>query len=158
MAERNEKVFERVRQELTKSPKLGSRELYGMAQEWDKSIAQDSLQQFHARYVLPIKREQSKARGDSKPRTRGPARRTRRTAVTEAAPTTAVAEEPAAPARRGLRALRGGAQNAESIRDRARAAILEFARDFANAETRSEIVKVMSRVDDYVDRIAANEG
>ena len=57
MAQRNEKVFDRVRQELANNPNLGSKELYDLAQGVEKSIGQDSLQQFHARYVLPVKRE-----------------------------------------------------------------------------------------------------
>lgn len=146
MAERNEKVLQRVRDELGKNPKLGSRELYEMAQEADKEIGQDTLQQFHARYVLPIKREQSGSKGGRKARRGKKApRRGRATATTS---------EKNGPRARGGKRTTGQAAGAE--RDRVRGVLLEFARDFADAESRSELVQVLSRVDDYVDRIATN--
>ena len=143
MAERNEKVFERVRQELTKNPGLGSRELYDMAQQMEKSVGQQSLQQFHARYVLPIKREQSKGAG------RG--RKTRKAAVARTRGATAKAPKT------GTRGPRRGRQQG-SERDVVRAVLLKFPQDFSAAETKSEIVKVMSRHDSYVDDITARAG
>ena len=139
MAERNEKVFERVRQELTKNPGLGSRELYDMAQQMEKSVGQQSLQQFHARYVLPIKREQSNGgrRRKGKKATGGRAR----AATAKAAGT-------------GTRGPRRRRQQG-SERDVVRAVLLKFAQDFSAAETKTEIVKVMSRLDSYVDDITA---
>lgn len=142
MAERNQKVFERVRQELVKSPKMGSRELYVIAQEFDKSISQDSLQQFHARYVLPLKRE-GRGNGNSDPATR--VRRTRK-------PKVEVQSEKTGGGSKGRQGSRQ--KHDASLRDQVRSVLLEFARDFADAESRSEIVQVLSRVDDYVDRIA----
>jgi hypothetical protein len=64
------------------------------------------------------------------------------------------AEEPvaraAAPAvRRGRRPRR----NEGSERDRVRSVLLEFAKAFADAESRTQIVQVLSRIDEYVDRI-----
>src|SRR5262245_14111878 len=94
MAERNQKVLDRVRQELQKAPELGSRQLYELAKKVDAAIGGDSLQQFHARYVLPYRREQSKktraATGEA------PARRGRKPRAAAGAATVAAA----APARR----------------------------------------------------------
>lgn len=154
MAEQNEKVLERVRQELSKNAKLGSRELYEMARGWDQSVGEQTLQQFHARYVLPIKREQTaKAKGKQAGKAAGTGRRGRSTA--------AAAEKSAAPAAapRGRRTRRAAAaptagEGGGADRDRVRAVLLEFARDFAKAESKTEIVQVMSRIDEYVDRIA----
>ncbi|MQA89645.1 MAG: hypothetical protein GEU90_05355 [Gemmatimonas sp.] len=145
MADRNEKVFERVRQELAKSSKLGSRELYQMAKNWDQSIGQDTLQQFHARYVLPIKREESsrsKKRGGRRAGVTG-----RRGRVEVAAPKTPVVRQ---------RDGRGSGTEPEppADRDKVRTVLLEFARDFADAESRADIMQVVSRIDDYVDKIA----
>ena len=42
-----------------------------------------------------------------------------------------------------------------AARDNARAVLLQFAQDFSAAETKSEIVKVMSRLDEYVDRLSS---
>lgn len=163
MAQRNEKVFERVRQELSKNPSLGSRELYELAQGVDKSIAQDTLQQFHARYVLPVKRERAKAGGGrGGRRTRAGAavaggRRGRRAAA--AAPE-AGAEQPAqttAGRRRGRRPASAGAagagQGGGASREQVRSVLLQFAQELTDAESRSSLVKVLSRVDNYVDRI-----
>jgi hypothetical protein len=142
MAERNEKVLERVRQELGKNPNLGSRELYESAKQADKAVAADSMQQFHARYVLPIKRE---LRGPSEARSQkgGVKRR-------KARPGTATTgETPSAPKRRG-RQKRG---DEPSERDRVRALLLQFAQELTDAESRSSLVQVLGRVDQYVSRI-----
>jgi hypothetical protein len=148
MAERNEKVLERIRQELTKNPKVGSRELYESAQGLDRAIGEDTLQQFHARYVLPVKREQRGpgGGGETKRKARGGKGRPQQKAAAEQEP---AQEQPA----RRTRRSRKGEEGAD--RDRIRGVLLEFARDFASAESRSDIVGVVSRVDEYVDRIAA---
>lgn len=143
MVARNEAVLERVRQELSKNPTMGSRELYGMAQELETSIGQDTLQQFHARYVLPIKREQARARGGSSPR-----RPRQRRAKSAERSGTATAARP------GRNAV--SVQATADDRDLIRSVLLEFARDFADAESRPEIVQVLSRIDEYVAKIAAN--
>jgi hypothetical protein len=145
MAERNEQVLDRVRQELNKNPGLGSRELYEIAMGVDASIAENSLQQFHARYVLPIKRERA-AQGEGRAREGGGQRRgkKRSPAKAEAA---AAEPSPQAPARRRRR--RGGGAD----RDQVRSIFMQFARDFATAETRGEIVQILSDVDRYVDQV-----
>ena len=143
MAERNEKVYERVRAEMEKNPGLGSRELYEMAQQADKTIGQETLQQFHARYVLPVKREQAARAGGGK----GRKGRRGRKAKTSGSATTRGAVK------------RGGARKkaaAAGDRDQVRAVLLRFAQDFSGAETKSQIVKVMSRIDDYVDQITGS--
>lgn len=140
MAERNEKVYERVRQELDKSPGKGSRDLYEMAQQADKSIGEQTLQQFHARYVLPVKREHAARSGG------GRARKARRGRKSKAA-----AAKNNSGGKRGSRR-----RAAASDRDQVRAVLLRFAQDFSAAETKQQIVKVMSRIDDYVDQIAGS--
>lgn len=141
MAERIEKVYDRIRQELQKNPALGSRDLYEQAQQLDKSIGEDTLQQFHARYVLPVKREQSGKKGG---RTRGAKKAGRKPKTV-----TAATAPKAASQRRNGKAGRGGTD-----RDQVRAVLMQFAQDFSAAETKSEIVGVMSRIDEYVDEIA----
>lgn len=148
MAERNEQVLDRVRQELNKNPGLGSRELYEIAMGVDAAIAENSLQQFHARYVLPIKRERA-AQGEGRPREGGGQRRSRSrraSSKTEAAPGPSPQE---APARRRRR------RGAGADRDQVRAVFMQFARDFANAESRGEIVQILSDVDRYVDQVVS---
>ena len=141
MAERSEKVFERVRQELAKNANLGSRELYEIAKKVDGSM-EDSLQQFHARYVLPVRR--TKAGGGA-----GGARRGAR--GQKAKRTGATANKAAKSTGRGARARR-----ALDARDNARAVLLRFAQDFSAAESKSDSVRLMSRLDEYFDQLSAN--
>ncbi len=168
MAQRNEKVFERVRQELSENPDLGSRELYEFAQGVDKAISQDTLQQFHARYVLPIKRERSRSGGGGGRGSRAvestPARRRGRppAAEREASQQAEQPEQPEQPAgRRGRRksaqtsdqGSSGPLQGVSASRDQVRSVLLQFAQELTDAESRSSLVQVLGRVDSYVDRI-----
>jgi hypothetical protein len=142
MAERNEKIFERVVQELEKNPDLGSKELYGTLRESDKAVGKDTLQQFHARYVLPARRSLKAASGGETAR-RAPRRRAK-AATNGQAP--AAGQAP----RRTRRSRRQ-----EPDRDRIRGLLLQFAQDLTDAESRSNLVQVLARVDSYVDKIAA---
>jgi hypothetical protein len=159
MAERNEQVLDRVRQELNKNPALGSRELYDIAMGVDASIAENSLQQFHARYVLPIKRERAAERAGgaatpaARPRKTAPQRkakaaeaRPRRRGAQAAEPAAAAA--PAAEPVRRRRRRRGGPD-----REQVRSVFMQSARDFANAESRGDIVQILSDVDRYVNKV-----
>jgi len=122
MAERNEKVMEKVREELTKDPAMKSKPLYEQMQKLDKSIGDLSVQQFHARYVLPIKREHAPKRPRKRKSTaKGSASRRRST-------------------------------KQEAHRKQLRGVFLEFAKDLADAEERGEIVRVMADLESYVDR------
>ncbi len=147
MAERNQKVFDRVRQELGKNTKLGSRELYEIAKGVDEAIAEETLQQFHARYVLPVRREESRNRGGNSP-AKAPRRSGRKKK----------AAEEATPARE-KRASRAAisAQAVIQERQRARGVLLKFAQEFSTAETKPEIIEVMSRLDEYVDQLISNQ-
>jgi len=152
MAERNEKIYERVLQELEKNPSLGSKELYGILQGVDRAVSRDSLQQFHARYVLPAKRG-NKPAAAAAAAAEAPRRKRRRVggkdgaAVALAAPAAAAAAAPVTRRRR-----RSSKQ--EPDRDRIRGLLLQFAQDLTDAESRSTLVQVLSRVDSYVDKIA----
>ena len=122
MAERNEKVMEKVREELKKDPAMKSKPLYEQMQKVDKSIGDLSVQQFHARYVLPIKRENA------------PKRPRKRKSAAKGS---------------GSRRL---STKQEAHRQQLRGVFLEFAKDLADAEERGEIVRVMSDLESYVDR------
>ncbi|MBA4159694.1 MAG: hypothetical protein H0X65_19790 [Gemmatimonadetes bacterium] len=146
MAERNQQVLDFVRQELEKEPNLPSRPLYDQAQEIDPSIGNLSPNQFQGSYFLPIKRERSArakkageapASGAKRKKSSTPQRRT------GAAPESAAAPESRAQ-QAGERAL-----DPRQVRN----VFLQFARDFAVAESRSEIVEMLSKVDDYVDQV-----
>jgi hypothetical protein len=157
MAQRNEKVYDRVRQELQKNPQLGSRELYEAAKVLDKSVSQDTLQQFHARYVLPVRR----GVGGAVAKKAAPVKRGRKKAQGETPKAAAaVVTPPAAKAPRGRRprAQAPVAAPQATGRNAVRALLLQFAQELTDAESRSSLVKVLGRVDSYVDRIVPGEG
>jgi hypothetical protein len=147
MAERSAKVQERVREELAKNPGASTKELLAAAQSVDSSLGGLSLRQFNAGYVLPLKRGGPKGRKRAKAGAaaggRGPGKK--RTQAAPAAPPKTATQprnvKQAAPA---------------GDRDRVRATLLEFARDFSAAESRSAIVGVLSNLDRYVDKIVGS--
>ncbi len=139
MATRNEEVMEMVRRELERQPDIPLAELYERAQEIDPSVAELSTRQFHAKYPLQIKR--ARGAGGRAATRRQPRRRK------TAAPTTQQRTE-RQPRQRQQR-QETGAPNRDAIRS----VFLQFASDFAQAESRTEIVGVLSNLDGYVDQV-----
>lgn len=129
MAERNEQVMEMVARELDRNSGIGSSRLHRMAIEIDPSMSELSLRQFHARYPLQIQAARKRAQGGG----------TRRRAKRQRAP-------------QGARRTQTSAAPASS-RDAIRSVFLQFANDFADAKSRSDVVRVLSNVDAYVDRV-----
>lgn len=142
MAERSEKAQERVREMLKENPDASTQELQEAAQSVEPSIAELSRRQFNAGYVLPVKRLASA--GKRKARRGGRAKQGNKRKESEARP------EEQATARRGRKPAQ--ATNGDE-RDQVRAALLDFAREFSEAESRSAIVAVLADIDRYVDRI-----
>jgi hypothetical protein len=196
MAELNQEVAERVRQDLTNNPEMGSRQLFDMAQEMDPSLSSLSVQQFHGRYVLPVRRDQAaqreqsgevrppkKARKSSRPKraakrgtdqaAEGEDTQQESAASIEATPTKAAHKGAGKSARKGAAkksrpdgekdaVQQQSAQTASEPaspgpqtvgREQVRAVFLQFARDFSEAESRTEIVQVLSKLDEYVDQV-----
>ncbi|MDT8340013.1 MAG: hypothetical protein RQ751_00755 [Longimicrobiales bacterium] len=123
MAEHNEEIMAFVRKEMDKNPGIPTKELYARAQAAVKAAKDLTMRQFHARYPLQIKRQESLAAGGGRSRRRG-ARRGRRSAAATAAARAAV-----------------------------RTALLKFATDLSAADERKDLVQLMARIDDYVDNI-----
>lgn len=147
MPERNQKVQDRIREELKQNPGATTGELQSIAQGVDSSVGGLSLRQFNAGYVLPLKR----GGGARKPAKKGKTTTggTRRKAGRKPAAAPAPTPEPARPRARSAAAPEGE-------RERVRATLMQFARDFSEAETKSAIVAVLSDVDRYVDRIVGS--
>ncbi len=146
LAERNEDVMNMVRSELEKDPKAGLESLYARAKAIDSSVSQLSLRQFHARYPLQVKRGKAKAEGRNPRRQAQKKRTSRKAAGSEAAATPR-------PRRRS-----GGDEGQGADREKLRTLFLEFATEFAAAESRTDIVRVISSVDSYVDRVSKLAG
>ena len=149
MAARNDQVIDFVRDELKKDPGLGSRTLYERAQRVDSTVANESLRQFHGRYVLPIKRE--KGRGGRRGR-KGPTKAvTAKTARSAPAPVTRerpVAAKQSPPKRATVR------DDGNAGRDGIRRTLIRFAQEVvAAAESPSRMVDVMGNIEKYVDEV-----
>lgn len=150
MAAEKEEVLEFVRSTLDEQPGVGTRELYRMAGERFPSVAELTPQQFHGRYFLTVKRER-KPRGEEGA-TRSPRKKSTRARKSASRKQTKrgarAATEPAAEPR--------PQSTAAPSREQVRAVFLQFARDFASAESRTDIVQVLSKVDDYVNQVVGH--
>lgn len=139
MAHVNQKVLALVRRQIEKDPHVPNDVLAKKAAAIDRSVRKLSKLQFHGTYRLTAARQlAADGRG---PAGRRPARkRASGLATTGNAPTRQAAPSPA---------------NADADRAAARAALLEFAGEVAQAESKSDVMRVLSTIDRYVDRVVA---
>lgn len=157
--ERNQQVYEKVREQLNKYENISSKQLYDMATRMDPHLHLIGLRSFHARYVLPLSRAKAKAEGRLKPR------KSRKQKEAEAASAAAPASNAPAVAadEKPSRAARKAAAEADAMRDRAaerarvRDVLLRFARTIAAADTRAELVDALTGVEAVVDEIVADD-
>lgn len=140
MATRHEQVMEMVARELEQNPGIDPGELYARAAEIDPAIRELDRRQFNARYPLQVKRIRAAERGGDG-------------AAKPAAPRRRVSRKAPAKGRAAPRQRRAAGGATAASREKVRGVFLDFARDFANAESRSEIVSVLGDLDRYVDRI-----
>ncbi|CAN5697941.1 hypothetical protein BH23GEM6_BH23GEM6_18420 [soil metagenome] len=144
MAEHNQQVMQLVVDELEKDPAAGLEFLYERAKSVDPSIGELSLRQFHARYPLQVKRRRSRAAGRQKASS---PRKKKQSETSE--------EKRKAPRVRKQRQHSASDPGGQTLnREEVRALFIEFAMDFASAESRIEIVRAISSVDSYVDRLS----
>lgn len=132
MAERIQTVMDMVEQKLDQNPDISTEDLFTQAKKLEPAIGKLDIRQFNARYPLQVKRK------------RAGVTRSRRASG---------ADSPAKSSRR-----RWGAAATSAIRDAVRATMLEFARELADAETKTDVVTVISNVDSHVERIMAATG
>ena len=128
MADTNPEIMSFVEAEMKKDPEISSSDLFEKAKGAVVAARDLTIRQFHARYPLQVKRKASLSAG-------GTRRRRRKKAP--------------GPRKRG-----GAAAN----RDAVRGALLQFASDLSAAEERKDLVKVLARVDDYVDEVLKAAG
>ncbi len=155
MADRNEKVMAEVEQRLQRAPDISSRELYEKAQEMDSSIGDLTLRQFNASYVLPFKRKRA-------------ARRKSGGSKKKAASTRASSSSTPRGRKRSRSASAGGGGSASSgatsesrggaDRERIRGVLLDFAGDVAEADSKTDFVGVLRKMDRYIDQIEKAAG
>jgi len=146
MSERNTAVLQSIREKLDKYPELKSRQLHDMAIRLDSSLAAMSLRSFHARYVLPILRERSRAEGRMRP-----ARA--RKATTARKGQTRPRKEAGTASTRSAGASDTTAAASHEERARVRAIVLRLAQQVAAAESRADLVALIGGIDDVVAEI-----
>ena len=158
MAKRDERVLDFVREQLRKQSDLGSRDLYEMTKEAHPAIVELTRPQFHGRYYLAAKRDLAPRKDGGKPNRQKAARAAparKQAKKGKQAPSRKAAPQPEAERAEPPRTPeRGNAERGDATeRERIRMVFLEFAQDFAEAESRAEIVKVLHGVNKYVDRV-----
>jgi hypothetical protein len=136
MAEKHDQIMEMVTEEIKRDENVSLPALMEKAQEIDPSVKELSSRQFNARYPLQVKRKLSGAKGGRKPGSRR-----KKKAQAQA--------QTQAPRRRARR----GAQATGERREELRKVFFEFAREFADAETKTEIVGVLNKVESYSERV-----
>ncbi len=155
MAKVDDRVMKMVAEELSKSPKASSSDLFQKVKSVIPTIEELTLRQFHARYPLQVKRrakqEKAAASKARKPTTarvkKVAAPRTRRAAAPKTAPA------PKAPRPRRVAARRAGAPVAGVDRDAIRQAFIRFGSEVAAAKEPQDVFKLMTQVDRYVDQV-----
>lgn len=162
MAKLNDAVMTMVRSELQKNPGAGSGELYEKAKKMNRAIGRLSVQQFHARYPLPVLRERAAAkrkrggggatatragRRKAAGKTAGQARkggRRRKSAAPAKSQPAATAATPASETQPRSRAA-GSRANVQEV-------LLQFAGVVA-AGDKADMLQLMLRLDTWVDRV-----
>lgn len=131
-AEKNQDVMEMVRKELSEDPNAETKALFEKAKEMDSSLEDLSLRQFHARYPLQVKRKMSSKKKEKKGKKAGGSRKKSPTAT-----------------RTRKRGTSASADGREAIRE----GLLRFAKDVADADSKADLITVLTSVDDYVDDV-----
>lgn len=175
MPDTNERVMAMVEQELRADPDISNESLRAKAEKLDDAVARMSARQFNATYPLQVKRKLTPAtRRGARKATKG--RRGRKAGAKRGAATGARGRRasPTGGSKRGRaaavaggatirtergrgRAGRGGSAAGDGARGRVRAALLDFARDLANADG-AGLVDVIAGVDGYVERVMKAAG
>ena len=123
-------VMEYVERTLEANPGIANADLFAGAREIDPSVGQLTGRQFHARYPLQVKARLARA----------------------AAPETKTPPEPEVPTAEETGdedALPQQAGDPVAVRR----LLLDLAKELASAESKSEVIDVMARLDDYVAEI-----
>lgn len=122
VADINDDLMAFVEAELKETPDISSKDLFEKAKETHEAARGLTIREFHARYPLQVKRRQALASGGSR-RRKSKSRRSRRSRKNQAA-----------------------------NRDAVREVLLGFAADLSAAEARKDLVKVLSKIDAYVEK------
>lgn len=132
MPTRNEKVLNRIIQRIQKNPEITNAELRKVAVKMDPSIDDLTPRQFHARYALAAKRRiASEAKGGR-----------------------VTAQKKSTQKKVEVQQKRESMEVAVEVdRGQVREVLLALAQQVASAETKGDIVDIVSGIDKYVDQL-----
>lgn len=152
MATVDDRVMKMVEEELSKSPKASSFDLFQKAKSVIPALEELTLRQFHARYPLQVKRRWKREKAATPKARRGPTAKARKVAAPRAA-TSKATEPPKAARPRRVAARKAGAPAAGVDRDAIRQAFIRFGSEVAAAKEPQDVFKLMTQVDRYVDQV-----
>ncbi len=137
-------VMEYVERTLEANPGIANADLFAGAREIDPAVGQLTGRQFHAKYPLQVKARLARAAAPE-----------RKTPPEATPPEVTTAEEPTAPdvsSAVGVgdpKAPPTGAGDPLAVRR----LLLDLSKELASAESKTEVIEVMARLDDYVAEI-----
>lgn len=149
--ESERQILEMVEEQLDRRNPPDTKVLYRRAMHFvDRGVRHLTLQQFNAKFPLQVKRRRA---SDGREQTDSPG--------DSAEPGEGSAGEGAGRTNgRDGRSERGedgasaaGSPAEEELRDRVRSSLLDFAELVAGAESRADLIEVIPRVDEYVERV-----
>lgn len=183
MEAQKEQAMDRIRETLTTNPDTPMKELQQIASEVDQEAESLDLRSFNARYVLGVKRSlkaegqsqtekkekpvrkhgrkarQQKAEAEKAPSGRkakaakATTEKTSRVVETKAAKGAKEAKETTEKAASTNGASQAYKQSQGEMYNHARSVLLRFAREMGGAESRQQVIDVMSRIDDFAQDI-----
>jgi len=136
--------MEYVERTLEANPGIANADLFAGAREIDPAVGQLTGRQFHAKYPLQVKARLARAAAPE-----------RKTPPEATPPEVTTAEEPTAPdvsSAVGVgdpKAPPTGAGDPLAVRR----LLLDLSKELASAESKTEVIEVMARLDDYVAEI-----
>ena len=140
-------VMEYVERTLEANPGIANADLFAGAREIDPAVGQLTGRQFHAKYPLQVKARLARAAAPEAKRPPEP--------KTPPEPEVTTAEEPTSPdvsSAVGVgdpKAPPTGAGDPLAVRR----LLLDLSKELASAESKTEVIEVMARLDDYVAEI-----
>jgi hypothetical protein len=153
MEAHEQKVLSMVERELAKDPTVDNKTLQAKAARIDSEFGQMEPRRFHARFPLQVKRRMKAAANAEREKTRKTIKDvTTRDKARRAAK--APAKAPVAKAAPKTNGKKTTAPRANGVqRDKARKVFYDFAEKLVSAEDRVAVIKLLSRVDSYVEKI-----
>jgi hypothetical protein len=143
MAKPNPKILAMVRREVQKNPDISNSVLLDKAVSIDRSLRKLNARQFHGTYRLTVARELA------------PPKRRARKKKPEIAARPSGRDGRRAEPQRVAAPPKQSRSEANSAHTAVRSILLNFAKEIATAETKTDLVNALASIDGYVTRVIA---